>query len=125
MPLRVGTNEAFKGDYACRQRRVRRVQIVPEPHVAALPDVPSLGAAEFLGSNEWRSTITQGLPRLHLIVARIGSLVIRLANAEGFFGSTPGRQLRVGNTFIPGGCVGAEVVRLKAVHGLSGVLPII
>ena len=81
MPLRVGANEAVKGDYACRQRRVRRVQIVPEPHVAALPDVPSLGATEFVGSNEGRNTIAQGKPRLHLILARFGSLGIRLANA--------------------------------------------
>ena len=125
MLLRAGANKAFERDYARRRWRVRYVQVVPEPQVGALPDVTSLGTAEFIGSNEGCNTITQGVPRLRLIVARLGSVGIRLANAEGFFSSSPDRQLRVIKAFIPGGNVGAKVVLLNAVHCLNGGLPII
>ena len=42
-----------------------------------------------------------------------------------FFGSSPGRQLRVSQAFIPRGNVGAEVVLFNAVQYLNGGLPII
>ena len=118
VPLRVGAYEVVERDLLRSGLRVRFVQVVPEPDVAALPDIPSLGAVEVMGSNKGRETITQGVPPMRISVAWLGTVGFWLQDAEGFFGSTPIGQLRMSEAFVPGGNVGAKGGLLQAVHDL-------